>query len=109
MLIFYGKNYIMNKILILIFSFFDNKILDGHYIDENQSLTRLINSRKSLIRWGDGESKIFIGGDLYFQRNSLKLCWDFYKLIHSNYPSIEFAIPNKFINCDKSDLLKINK
>jgi len=74
--------YFISTIVVLIYSiFFDKKKLRGVFMEDSESLNELLKSRKSLIRWGDGESKIFFGGDLYFQPNSISLFLSLRKIV----------------------------
>ena len=45
----------------------------GDFLDHGSSVERLQTEVKTVIRWGDGESLILQGGDIYFQPYSLQL------------------------------------
>lgn len=109
MLIFF---YYINTAKVLIYSFFFNKRkMRGTFMGDTDSLKELLKSRKSLIRWGDGESKIFFGGNLYFQSNSLSLLLSLRKIVktYSQDSAYYIALPNAFLAIDKDSLINLNK
>lgn len=104
--------FILNKLISEIYSKFDNNIPNKKiFLSQEESLNYLINSNKSLIRWGDGESAIFTGGNLYFQNNSLKLLIDFFKIVrnYKNNSQYLIALPNEFLINTKENLIETNK
>lgn len=104
--------YFISTSIVLIYSFFFNKKkLRGVFLEDNESLNELLKSRKSLIRWGDGETKIFFGGDLYFQPNSISLFLSLREIIktYGENSAYYLALPNAFLNTDKVSLVKSNK
>ena len=80
-------------------------------MEDSESLNELLKSRKSLIRWGDGESKIFFGGDLYFQPNSISLFLSLRKIVkkYNKDSAYYIAMPNAFLRTDKDSLKNQNK
>jgi hypothetical protein len=105
--------FLLNKLFLFFFkSLFDLKKNDQNlFLNQHQSLELLLASNKSLIRWGDGESKIILGGDLYFQKNSTKLFKDFLCLTkyYNRSSNYVLALPVDFLDKSKKELLKINK
>lgn len=80
-------------------------------LNQKESIITLTASNKSLIRWGDGESTILLGGDVFFQNNSLTLFRKFIKLVrgYNNNSPYLMAMPNNYLNSSKSELYSINK
>lgn len=80
-------------------------------LNQKESLRLLMSSKKSLIRWGDGESTILTGGNIHFQHNSPSLLIRLLKVVRDYKGDSPYliAMPNKFISCSKSELVNINK
>jgi len=72
-------------------------------LDQRQSLEILINSGKSLIRFGDGEATLLEGGDVYFQRNSQSLRRELASILktYSEQSPYLVAIPHQQISGHK--------
>jgi len=80
-------------------------------LNQQESLLTLISSKKSLIRWGDGESTILTGGNIHFQQNSPSLLVRILKIVlgyKSDCPYL-IAMPNKYLKYDKNELIGIKK
>ena len=104
--------FIFNKLLSIIFSlFFDTRISKTIFLEQQDSILKILKSDKSLIRWGDGESSILTGGNLYFQKNSLNLLFDFWMIIKKYDKNSKYLIatPNYFIQTTKQELKKEKK
>jgi hypothetical protein len=104
--------FILNKLFSFLYSLIsDKKKKKGIFLNQKETLNELLKTNKSFIRWGDGESKILIGGDLYFQSNSLSLFFEFIKIIKTYSSNSKFliAMPNIFLNSTKYELLNKQK
>ena len=104
--------YFISTFIVLIYSFFfDKKKLRSVFMEDSDSLDELLKSKKSLIRWGDGESTIFFGGDLYFQPNSTSLFLSLRKIVktYNKDSAYYIALPNAFLKTDKESLINQNK
>lgn len=91
----------------LLASFFNKTILNkgvqGKFVDHPSSITVLKSNIKSVIRWGDGESLIFQGGNIYFQPFSENLKRRLYDIVkgyrddsryHLTVPGLKIACHN---------------
>lgn len=60
-----------------------------------ETIDALINSKKSLIRWGDGETAIIFGGDIHFQKANHRLRIELLKILlqYSKESHYFLAIP----------------
>lgn len=52
----------------------------------------LLESGRSLIRWGDGETQILLGGGISFQRPNRKLRQFLFKILTTSHLSCEFEL-----------------
>ena len=73
--------YILIKIIQI---FYKNK----YHQNKPVSFNEVINKNISLLRWGDGESSLFFGRSIYFQRSSLKLQFKLINLIINHKKNI---------------------
>ena len=80
-------------------------------LNQQESLLALTSSKKSLIRWGDGESTILTGGSVYFQNNSSRLLVRILKIVVSYGSDSPYliAMPNEYLKCTKGELLERRK
>jgi hypothetical protein len=104
--------YTINRIISKLFSiFFERSQHQGKFLNKEESLNLLVNTNKSLIRWGDGESTILTGGNLYFQNNSFKLVKKFHLFVrkYSNKSNYLIAIPTEYLKKSKNNLSLDNK
>ncbi len=76
------------------------------FLTQKESIQELISSNKSLIRWGDGESSILMGGDLYFQKNSHTLRKYLNCAVKEYTENSDYliAVPAQFLTCTNYDL-----
>lgn len=68
--------FLKNRIAAKFNIFFNLKLRRGlnlNGLSREESLNTLLSGNKSIIRWGDGETVIAMGGDLTFQKNSSEL------------------------------------
>lgn len=70
------------------------------------TIEKILDSDKSIIRLGDGEFKIMIGGSIYFQSFSLSLCRDLWKLVlnYKNNSNYILCVPDP-IECKKKPFM----
>lgn len=66
--------------------------IKGNFIDKQATIDELVNTDKSIIRWGDGESSIYYGYDISFQISSIELRYKFRNILKS-------YIKNELNNC----------
>jgi len=67
-------------------------------LDAPASLQALLADRRSLIRWGDGESIIAMGGDLPFQNNSPELRQRMIDVLRNTQTmDYHFALPWRYL------------
>lgn len=64
----------LRDIAIDLYIDFYNKIycrkkLQGNFIDKDNTISCIVNSNRSVIRFGDGECSMYFGYDIYFQKN----------------------------------------
>lgn len=71
----------------------------GDFLDHGRSVRRLQTEVKSVIRWGDGESLILQGGDVYFQPYSLQLRTRLLGIIkdYKEHCGYYLAIPTQYL------------
>lgn len=95
--------YFVRVVAFLYRSFFDKTEKRGTFLSQKESLQVLIDSDKSLIRWGDGESIILTGGNLYFQENSFKLIKFFFEIVRGYNENSRYliALPNEYLKNNK--------
>lgn len=88
--------YYLKKICFKLLNLFGSHNI-YHFENEQNTINYLVKYRKSLIRWGDGETTIAMGGDIYFQRNNFKLFYEIRKILrnHDKKKSYVLAIPNR--------------
>lgn len=67
----------------------------------SNTLTELINTNKSICRYGDGEFSIIFGDDLRFQKYSEKLSSSLREILMSDDEHIMVAIPDRFGSLDE--------
>jgi len=104
--------FIFNKIFARIYNLYsDQKRKSGNFLSQEESIDELLKTNKSLIRWGDGESSILTGGDLYFQQNTMGLFKYFIKIVktYNSQSNYLIAMPNEFLLQSKDELKKGNK
>lgn len=65
-------------------------------LSSEESLRYLIDSKKSLARFGDGEFNIIIGGDIGFQEQNKALAQNLRRILKSTSKSCIIGIPNVF-------------
>ncbi len=67
-------------------------------LDATASLQTLLADRRSLIRWGDGESIIAMGGNLPFQKNTPELRERMINVLrYSQVDEFHFALPWRYL------------
>lgn len=64
------------------------------------SLYSLINSNKSIARFGDGEFKIMMGESINFQKHDPKLAKRLEEVLQNNLENLYVGIPDVFGYCD---------
>lgn len=64
--------------------------------DRHETLEILLNSNKSISRYGDGEFNLIYGNDLAFQKYSEELAKRLKEILKDNDENIMVGIPNKF-------------
>lgn len=64
--------------------------------DRHETLEILLNSNKSIARYGDGEFNLIYGNDLAFQKYSEELAKRLKEILKDNDENIMVGIPNKF-------------
>ncbi len=104
--------YHFNRILgFLHNALFDKRAKVGDFLDEEQTIEYLSDSRKSLIRLGDGESTILTGGSLESQGNSIELWRSLRKIVTSYNEQSPYviALPHRFLVETKKSLQEIQK
>lgn len=76
--------------------------------NDEDSLTSIINTNKSIIRWGDGESLVLMGVDIHFQESVSLLRKKLLNIINTYSESSPYYIclPDRFLTCTTSDLKK---
>lgn len=82
------------------------------YLNSNDTIDYLLQSNKSLIRWGDGESAIFFGRSIKFQCANKDISSDLKRIIQSyseNKSDFLLAGPNLYLQASLLDLIKIKK
>ena len=104
--------HLMNRVFALLHSAaLDDGPKHGQFLSGEDSLEILLSSKKSLIRWGDGESTVLGGGSLYFQQNTWGLFSELKKISRaydSKSPYL-IAMPNDFLSQSRDELKKENK
>ncbi len=105
------RNSLKLKIIIFnLLSFYGVK--NFSYLNDSETIEYLLKNKKSLIRWGDGESSCLLLKDIYFQKTSTELSSDLksilveYSAENSKYL---LAGPNKYLSADILTLLYENK
>lgn len=77
-----------------------------------ETLEYLLKNKKSLIRLGDGETAIYTGSDIYFQKYDSKLA-NILKIILKEYKHNEvkylLAFPNSYLSKSVRELKYLNK
>lgn len=69
-------------------------------IPDEEVLQFVQQNNMSLIRWGDGETIIASGGDIYFQKGDEQLAKELNKIVDSyNERQYVLAIPVEYLNC----------
>ncbi len=69
-------------------------------MERNQALEILLNSQKSLARFGDGEFNLIFGNNLPFQNYSKELADRLKYILQTDDESVMTGIPNNFGNLD---------
>jgi len=80
--------------------------LAGDFLNHGESVQRLQAEVKSVVRWGDGESLILQGGDIYFQPFSLELRTRLLEII-KNYTEdggYYLAVPTQYLTSSSTRL-----
>lgn len=95
------KNKIKNTTFYLVYPFFYlyYKTIKKEFpevINTKKTLEILINKRKSLSRFGDGEFNIIIGGDIGFQSKNSKLAIELRRILESSDKRCLIGIPDVF-------------
>lgn len=76
--------------------------IDVPYIaDMSVTLDELINTNKSICRYGDGEFDLIFGKDLPFQKYSENLSKRLHEILISNDEQVMVAIPDRFGSLDE--------
>ncbi len=78
----------------------------GDFLNHGSSVNRLQSEAMSVIRWGDGESLILLGGDIYFQPFSLQLRSRLLEIIINFKKNCGYhlAIPTQYLDASSTDL-----
>ena len=100
--------YYLNQIKCIFFNFFNRDIRNYYFLSDSETIQYLIENNKSLIRWGDGETFFFLGGDYYFQRGSKDLQKSLYLILKENNKlnaHFLLAMPKYFLEMSKEDLV----
>ncbi|MCC5927635.1 MAG: DUF1792 domain-containing protein [Cyclobacteriaceae bacterium] len=80
-------------------------------LNDADTIDYLLNTKKSFIRWGDGETNILMGGDLSFQEYDKELARDLRKLLidSQNGTKLLLGIPHRYLSVTKSEFHKQDK
>lgn len=94
---------------LLFVMIFQRKEMAFLFLDNHQIIRKIIKEKKSLIRWGDGESKIVSGKSIKFQKHSLELETKLRIIIedYSDNSHYLLGLPKKGLNTTVSNLFKI--
>ena len=95
-----------------VFQYFEsNKLQNLRVLEDEVLIDYLVKHKKSLIRWGDGESAVLYGNDLMFQDFDpmLKKEMLFILTDHKNNPSFILGINHQFICFSLKDYKKQSK
>lgn len=101
--------YIILKILSKILSKrYSKKTNKFKILSQKEGIEYLIKERKALIRWGDGETTIFAGGSINFQKNYYSLMFSFWDIVknYSHNSLYILAIPKNIIESDNKEIEK---
>ncbi len=82
---------------------------DLEEIDYEEIRENIINRKKSLVRWGDGEAVICMGSGIKYQKFSENLAIDLKNAITKNDENIIICAPNQFLLKSNLELIKSNK
>lgn len=103
----------LNVFLSRFFNFFSRAgFKEDNFLNSRETLNFLSSNKKSIIRWGDGESFILLGGDIYFQKYDNKLHSYLIKIVKDYYKSdcpYLLAIPNIYLRKSLKELNAIGK
>jgi hypothetical protein len=82
-----------------------------HFLNSEESLTKLIRSQKSYIRFGDAEAKLMLGGNWPTQIGSRELRRKLYLIFHTYSEESPFLIglANSRICRNREDLKRIDR
>ncbi|MCM1338117.1 MAG: SP_1767 family glycosyltransferase [Muribaculaceae bacterium] len=88
------------KLLNTLFENNSNSVLLPKIKNRKETLEILLNSNKSMSRYGDGEFNLIFGHDLAFQDYSEDLAARLSEILKNNDENILVGIPDKFGNLD---------
>lgn len=96
----------LNRLLTNLYNFFNREGLKYRALRSEESLQMLLESKKSLIRYGNGESEIIVGMDMATQEYDKELQKNLIKIIkeYSPYSNYLLALTNWNLTQSVSDL-----
>lgn len=101
------------KILYVILHdiFFLKSIKKSNFLDCNETLDFLLKNNSSFIRWGDAESQLVFGIDVYYQKVDKDLQDYLYKILKDYKYGTNYllALPNMYLEKSFYQLLRIGK
>lgn len=90
--------------------FFGMKNLN--YLNSVETINDLLENNKSLIRWGDGETALYLGKDIEFQKSNKELSQELQKILDSyckKEVNFLLAAPNFYLKTSFFNLYKLRK
>ena len=79
------------------------------FLDENETITNVIDKNQSIIRWGDGETNILLGKSIYFQKYNHRLRLMLRDTLFSDEKNILICIPVDYLKCSIFQLIRQKK
>lgn len=84
--------YLFNRVLKYVIKF--------HILDTDQSIEEVLKEKNSIVRYGDGELTIMLGGSIDFQEYNEQLAERLKRILICTEPNLLVAIPRAIINTD---------
>lgn len=98
-----AKNEIKKVCAVIVYRFYRWGILKNHLrvktIDE--TLDALLNTEKSIVRFGDGELAVLCGKDIFFQKTSPEIAEGLKRILSYPHEDLLVAIPDIFEDLEK--------